>query len=32
MMKMMADKPIRQFMELLMEEIENFRDWDTIRE
>jgi len=32
MMKMMADKPIRQFLELLMEEIENFRDWDNIRE
>lgn len=31
-MKMMADKPIRQFMELLMQEIENFRDWDNIRE
>lgn len=32
MMKIMADKPIRQFMELLMQEIENFRDWDNIRE
>jgi hypothetical protein len=31
-MKMMADKPIRQFMELLMQEIENFRDWDNLRE
>ena len=27
MMKMMADKPVRQFMEILMNEIENFRDW-----
>lgn len=32
MMKMMADKPIRQFMELLIQEIENFRNWDTLRE
>ncbi len=32
MMKMMADKPIRQFMELLMQEIENFRDWNDLRE
>jgi hypothetical protein len=32
MMKIMADKPIRQFMELLMQEIENFRDWNTLRE
>jgi hypothetical protein len=32
MMKMMADKSIRQFMELLMQEIENFRDWNTLRE
>jgi len=31
-MKMMADKPIRQFMELLMQEIENFRDWNDLHE
>jgi hypothetical protein len=31
-MKMMADKPIRQFMELLIKEIENFRDWHEITE
>jgi len=31
-MKMMADKPIRQFMEMLMLEIENFRGWNDIRE
>lgn len=31
-MKMMADKPIRQFMETLMQEIEYFRDWDEITE
>lgn len=31
-MKMMADKPIRQFMEILMQEIENFRDWHEITE
>ena len=30
MMKMLADKPIRQFMELLMQEIEKFRDWDDV--
>jgi len=29
-MKMMADKPIRQFMEYLLMEIENFRDWEDI--
>ena len=32
MMRMMADKPIKQFMEILMNEIENFRDWNDIRE
>lgn len=31
-MKMMADKPIRQFMEMLMLEIENFRAWDEVTE
>lgn len=31
-MKMMADKPIRQFMEMLMLEIENFRAWNDITE
>jgi carbon monoxide dehydrogenase subunit G len=29
-MKMMAEKPIRQFMEMLMQEIENFRDWHEL--
>lgn len=28
-MKMMADKPVRQFMEMIMDEIEKFRDWDN---
>ena len=32
MMKMIADKPINEFMEILMNEIENFRDWHDIRE
>lgn len=32
MMKMIAEKPINQFMEILMKEIENFRDWHDIRE
>lgn len=31
-MKMMADKPIRQFMEMLMLEIENFRAWNEVKE
>jgi carbon monoxide dehydrogenase subunit G len=31
-MKMMADKPIRQFMEMLIQEIENFRNWHEITE
>jgi len=26
-MKMMADKPVKQFLEMLMQEIERFRDW-----
>jgi hypothetical protein len=29
-MKMMADKPIRQFLEILMKEIEDFRGWHDI--
>ena len=28
-MKMMADKPISQFLEILMKEIEDFRDWNN---
>ncbi|HUX97441.1 MAG TPA: hypothetical protein VMV47_17030 [Bacteroidales bacterium] len=32
MMKMMADKAINQFMEILINEIENFRDWHDIKE
>ena len=28
MMKMIADKPIRQFIEILMQEMEKFRDWN----
>ncbi len=32
MMKMMAEKPINQFMEILMNEIENFRDWHNTME
>lgn len=31
-MKMMADKPLRQFMEMLMLEIENFRSWNEVTE
>jgi carbon monoxide dehydrogenase subunit G len=31
-MKMMADKPVRQFLEILMQEIESFRDWNKITE
>jgi hypothetical protein len=31
MMKMMATKPIALFLEILIKEMENFRDWrDTI--
>jgi len=31
-LKMMADKPIRQFLDILVNEIENFRDWHEIRD
>lgn len=31
-MKMMAEKPIRQFIEMLMHEIESFREWREITE
>ena len=31
-MKMMAEKPIIQFMEMMMQEIESFRDWHKITE
>jgi hypothetical protein len=30
-LKMMADKPIRQFLDILINEIEGFRDWHDIR-
>jgi hypothetical protein len=30
--KAVADKPIRQFMELLITEMEKFRDWDKVNE
>jgi len=30
-MKMMAEKPVRQFLETLMQEIESFSDWHDIR-
>lgn len=30
-LKMMADKPIRQFLDILINEIEGFRDWNNIR-
>jgi carbon monoxide dehydrogenase subunit G len=30
-LKMMADKPIRQFLDILINEIEGFRDWHNIR-
>jgi len=30
-MKMMAEKPVRQFLEKLMHEIESFSDWHDIR-
>jgi hypothetical protein len=29
-MKMMTEKPIRQLLEMLIQEIENFRDWHDI--
>jgi hypothetical protein len=32
MMKMMAGKPIRQFLERLINEMEGFRDWKSTRE
>ena len=32
MMKMMAAKPIRQFLEMLVHEMENFRGWKEIKE
>jgi hypothetical protein len=32
MMKMMATKPIGQFLEMLINEMESFRDWESIRE
>ena len=32
MMKMMAGKPIKQFLERLINEMESFRDWKSTRE
>jgi carbon monoxide dehydrogenase subunit G len=32
MMKMMAAKPINQFLEMLIKEMESFREWDRITE
>lgn len=32
MMKMMAGKPIEQFLERLINEMESFRDWKSVRE
>lgn len=32
MMKMMAADPIAQFLEMLIKEMENFRDWNVARE
>ena len=32
MLKIMATKPIRQFLEMLINEMESFRDWENIRE
>ena len=32
MMKMMAANPIAQFLEMLIKEMENFRDWNVTRE
>jgi hypothetical protein len=31
MMKMMAADPIAQFLEMLIKEMENFRDWNVAR-
>ena len=31
-MKMMADKPVKQFLEMLISEMEKFNSWDDIRE
>jgi hypothetical protein len=32
MMKIVAVKPIRQFLEMLVNEMENFRGWTDIKE
>jgi hypothetical protein len=32
MMKMMASKPIGQFLEMLIVEMERFRDWKNVKE
>jgi carbon monoxide dehydrogenase subunit G len=32
LMKMMAVKPINQFLEMLIKEMESFRDWNKIKE
>ena len=32
LMKMMAAKPINQFLEMLINEMENFREWDKTKE
>jgi len=32
MMKMMATKPIGQFLEMLIKEMESFRDWKDTKE
>ena len=29
-MKMMADKPVRMFLDMLISEIENFENWDNV--
>ena len=29
-MKMMADKPVRMFLDMLISEVENFEMWDTV--
>ena len=31
-MKMMADKPVRMFLDMLISEIENFEEWNDINE
>ena len=31
-MKMMASKPISQFLEMLINEMENFKDWENTKE